>query len=507
MLIGYLDYFYIIIYDDDDVLQCVFGVSVCDETTPFSSWPPPPSRDKPISSTTKQIQDEARNVKKHSNKTHTHKQNKTNTMEAGLNNADNTMLAVAVGGTIVSVASNKVMPSDMKHRLKRKKSYIKHKVEGCADKCPILVCLVNLFVSAINLALYFLDIYTDVVLCIAFYTFGHYGWFSIMVGCIALPYVVAMVGIGVYLRKEVMGGETFNDERVICVIQFSIFTIITTTAPFFLDLLMPFYKFFDCSINEIVSTDEVVSFMTQYEAMRTLSESILESFPQMILQMYIFFYCDGNEANCRGITQEAGDALTQSLIISGLSIVWQISQMVFEMRKEGLSLGGYLKSLIEMGAGLPLRAITNNSITHLSVKFKLLPAQVKSLASALKHNRSLGTLYLDDNEIDAKACEHLAPAFAKMTALELLDLRNNQIDAKACEHLAPALAKMTSLWMLNLGSNQIGAKACEHLAPAFAKMTSLETLKLYDNQIDAKGKEMIKKAWESAWKNTNTLYL
>ena len=414
-------------------------------------------------------------------------------MEEGLNNADTAMFVAGVGGTIVSVAANKVMPSDMKHRLKRNKSYIKHKVDDYTDKYPRLVWLVNLFVSAINLALYFLDIYTDVVLCIAFYAFGHYGWFSIMIGCIALPYVVAMVGIGVYLRKE-RGWQLlalFNP----------IFPILPT-APFFLDLLMPFYK-----ILQKCLPDKLVIFMAQYEAVRTLSESILESFPQMILQMYIYFYCDGNEANCLGITQEAGDALTQSLIISGLSIALRIAQMVFEMRKEGLPLGGYLKSLIEMGAGLPLRAITNNSITHLSVKFKLLPAQVKSLASALKHNRSLGTLYLDDNEIDAKACEHLAPAFAKMTALELLDLRNNQIDAKACEHLAPALAKMTSLWMLNLGSNQIGAKACEHLAPAFAKMTSLETLKLYDNQIDAKGKEMIKKAWESAWKNTNTLYL
>ena len=61
---------------------------------------------------------------------------------------------------------------------------------------------------------------------------------------------------------------------------------------------------------------------------------------------------------CLGITQEAGTALTQSSIISGLSIAYRVAQVVFEMRKEKLGLCGYLQSLIEMGAGLPLRAIS-----------------------------------------------------------------------------------------------------------------------------------------------------
>jgi hypothetical protein len=104
--------------------------------------------------------------------------------------------------------------------------------------------------------------------------------------------------------------------------------------------------------------NELVTFMAQYEALRTLSETLLESFPQTILQVYIFLYCDGNEDQCLGITQEAGTALTQSSIISGLSIAYRVAHVVFEMRKEKLGLCGYLQSLIEMGAGLPLRAIS-----------------------------------------------------------------------------------------------------------------------------------------------------
>ena len=89
-------------------------------------------------------------------------------------------------------------------------------------------------------------------------------------------------------------------------------------------------------------------------------------------------------------------------------------------------------------------------------------------------------------KIDAKACELLAPALAKMTGLERLYLSGNQIDAKACEHLAPALAKMTALERLHLSGNKIDVEACEHLAPAFTKMTALKELRLDYNKIDAK---------------------
>ena len=57
-----------------------------------------------------------------------------------------------------------------------------------------------------------------------------------------------------------------------------------------------------------------------------------------------------------------------------------------------------------------------------------------------------------------------------------------------------------ALKRLDLRSNQIDAKACEHLAPALAKMTALETLNLRYNQIDATGEEMMREAWKKAGK-------
>ena len=67
------------------------------------------------------------------------------------------------------------------------------------------------------------------------------------------------------------------------------------------------------------------------------------------------------------------------------------------------------------------------------------------LAGALAKNNTLGTLYLDDNQItDTGACG-LAGALAKNSTLGTLYLRDNQItDTGACE-LAGALAKNKTL--------------------------------------------------------------
>jgi hypothetical protein len=331
-------------------------------------------------------------------------------MEAGLNSADNTMFAVGVGTAAAGVAANKIVPKRIKSGFRRQRSALRKTVDGYRQRCPVIFWFGNFCLSGINLGLYFLDIYTDVVLCFTFYRYEHYGWFYIMAACIALPYVVAVVGIMRYLKKE-----REWDAYDICCLGL-IFPVIPISPPF-LDILMPFYQGLErCLPNGLVT------FMAQYEALRTLSETLLESLPQTILQVCIFLYCAGNEDNCLGITQEAGTALIQSLIISGVSIAFRVAQVVFEMRKEKLGLRAYLKSLIEMGAGLPLRAITTNTITKLDIGIKLMPAQVQSLASALKHNTSIVKLNLSSCDIDDEGWEHLAPALAKMTNLKELNL-------------------------------------------------------------------------------------
>ena len=64
---------------------------------------------------------------------------------------------------------------------------------------------------------------------------------------------------------------------------------------------------------------------------------------------------------------------------------------------------------------------------------------IKKIISMERGSAFAGDLSLWNKNIDAKACEHLASALAKMTALKSLDLRYNQIDAEACKHLSRAL--------------------------------------------------------------------
>jgi len=118
-----------------------------------------------------------------------------------------------------------------------------------------------------------------------------------------------------------------------------------------------------------------------------------------------------------------------------------------------------------------------------------------------------GVLMLYKNQIDAKACKHLAPALAKMTTLKKLYLWDNLIDAKACELLAPSLKEMVGLTELWLTDNQIDVKGCEHLIHALQKMTALKELWLGNNRIDATGKEMMLEAWKNVGKKRCDLYL
>jgi Ran GTPase-activating protein (RanGAP) involved in mRNA processing and transport len=127
------------------------------------------------------------------------------------------------------------------------------------------------------------------------------------------------------------------------------------------------------------------------------------------------------------------------------------------MKKEGLGFCGYMKSLMTMGAGLPLKAITSDRIgDRLDYSDQeLLPAQVRSLAAAIGNNKSLRTVQLHSCNIDDEGARHLATMLEKNTSLEGLDLRFNQITDDGLKHLAIPLEKNTSLEKLWLYHNNI----------------------------------------------------
>ena len=164
------------------------------------------------------------------------------------------------------------MPADdAKIYLKRTKSRLKRRVEKYREDCPKTFTFLEFLFGAFNLIIYFLDVYTDINLCIKFRNEEHQGWSTIIAIFISIPYCVAMGGIFYYWWSK--DNEPFF--RFFLVILFPI-------SPLFFDLLMPFYKAMKNNLRK-----SLVTFMVQYEATRTLSENFLESVPQMFFQIFL----------------------------------------------------------------------------------------------------------------------------------------------------------------------------------------------------------------------------
>ena len=369
---------------------------------------------------------------------------------AGLERAGNAMAIAAVGGAVAAGVATKVMPKGMKRKLQRRKSWVNRKSKRCKDKCPCFVRLVSMLNGVVSLALYFLDVFTDVQLCITFWIYGHMGWFNLMVIFIALPYVVAMFGIAYYSYVENEGAK-----RAACI-------LLSPALPALCDVFMPFFR-----IVQNCVPDGLTNFMVQYEATRTLSETVLETIPQTVLQVYIFIFCAGNADKCAGIEQEAGTALAQSLAIGGISILYRLVLVYYEMKAEGLGLGGYVKSLVQLGAGLPLRAITGNTVKDLRLPEQLEEAQIRSLAVALKGNASIETInggppfawavgLGDAGEpivASMSGSQHFVSQLSKLTEL---DLKGKKIGDSGCVALSNVLPQCPALSVLFLNNNPIG---------------------------------------------------
>merc|ERR1711991_246064 len=181
--------------------------------------------------------------------------------------------------------------------------------------------------------------------------------------------------------------------------------IFSPVLPLCFDVLMPFYRIMGRCLP-----DELMNFMAQYEATRTLSETLLESVPQLGVQVYMVMWCRNNPCNF----EEDGDGeLIQAFTVSIVSIIYRVVASWIEMKADKLTLCGYIEQLVKMGDGVPIAAIKNN----VAKEFELSLAQVRLLANALEHNTSIKVLWITSAEIDDEKIELLAPALAEMKGL------------------------------------------------------------------------------------------
>ena len=113
------------------------------------------------------------------------------------------MTAITVGSAAVVGAAAQVAPPKVKQAIASGRKKCGRWFDKAKKKYRRTYLVITVLNALLNVSLYFLDIFTDVVLLV---TFLVHGWFWSSVGSItfiALPYLLAMYGI-VRTRKQAL---------------------------------------------------------------------------------------------------------------------------------------------------------------------------------------------------------------------------------------------------------------------------------------------------------------
>ncbi|CAF4821771.1 unnamed protein product [Rotaria sp. Silwood1] len=95
---------------------------------------------------------------------------------------------------------------------------------------------------------------------------------------------------------------------------------------------------------------------------------------------------------------------------------------------------------------------------------KITDKGAQHLADALKTNKTLTTLSLQNNGIGDIGAEFLANALSYSSTLTTLDLSRNEITGRGMKYFENALKNNTGLQTLDLWDNEIGTIGAQHLA-------------------------------------------
>ncbi len=339
-------------------------------------------------------------------------------MSESLDNADTALTIVPAAAAVAGAALTKVAPQGVRKSINNKKTWLKTKWKKFEDTHPRLFFVVNTLNAFFNFALYFADIYTDIILLLDFIK---YGWVLCSVWSVCFlvaPYAVAVGGIFI-TRKNSINFIDWDDGygKIVFYCFFPLY-------PFLLDLLMPFYRLMDKWLP-----DTLMNFMAQYEATRTLSETVLESIPQLGLQVYMVLLC--RSITCAFVEEDAS-ALLQAFTVSMISITYRLVLTWFEIHAENMTVKQYVGQLVKMGGGLPLAAIAHNQVEDVRIDFELSLAQVRLLAGVLRTNTSVKILDLSNCGIDDEKMNELQPVlYDKLNQLEKCYVLGSQLNLAA----------------------------------------------------------------------------
>ncbi len=97
-------------------------------------------------------------------------------------------------------------------KLRRQLSVFGHEHRAWKDRHPCVVKTVVVLLGGLSLGLYFFDVVTDVILTETFFGYGHAVWGWMTVTFVAVPYLVAAVGVfNYYLGADSVQWENNKD--------------------------------------------------------------------------------------------------------------------------------------------------------------------------------------------------------------------------------------------------------------------------------------------------------
>ncbi|CAD7698210.1 unnamed protein product [Ostreobium quekettii] len=246
-------------------------------------------------------------------------------------------------------------------------------------------------------------------------------------------------------------------------------------------------------VNPVEQQSEIREMDRRNKAMawtffRGAIELIMESFPQLLLQVWMFF-------NVRGVVSQR--QLGVAFAASAFSIAWNGTKVYVFKRRGGFGWAKLVRFLWCQDTRLPLVGAHNGVVSELTIDKmedgdrRYLP----NLCSLLSRTPALRVLNVMSSDIGDAGAAMLAGALAGHPGIEVLDVQGNQIGDGGAGQLARLLRDCRSLSALDVSWNRITAGGFLRIADALSaeRGAPLAVLNAAGNALGAEGAGML--AW------------
>ena len=343
----------------------------------------------------------------------------------------------------------------------------------------------SIFVARV---LFAADIVTDWIVVSQLLDQGHPNWGYTSMSFCLLPYfvlwILLMPAVRVFVSRYgvdvsvtgLLGGREYG-QFLLWVLLGPVWLVMGDVA------LLTVYLWRDLPIGT-----DILMF---YSRQRALVEVMLESLPQVCLQVYIRFWGDGFVIDDL--------SLSISIVASVLSVLKAVGRVHAGSQASKQPFFKYMRAVVTGGGtadgvGGVERAIQDimAGVESVEVLFSGIDDEgAKLLADALQQNRTLTSLNLAGNQIGDEGAKALAEALTQNRTLTSLSLGANNIGAEGVKALADALKQNRTLTNLDLGANNIGAEGAKEMAGALQQNRTLTSLDLGNNEIGDEGAKVL----------------